>query len=83
MGRHDQTLEAIFSNPVRADIFWKRIEAMLRHLGAELSQGSGSRVRIALGSVRAVLHRPHPAKEVDRGTVVSLRRFLSEAGIRD
>jgi len=83
MGRHERVLAAVFSNPVRPDIPWNRVEAMLRHLGAEKSQGSGSRVRFALNGVRAVFHRPHPARETDRGTIVSLRRFLIEAGIRD
>jgi hypothetical protein len=32
--------------------------------------------------VRAVFHRPHPQKETDRGSVRSMRRFLSEAGVR-
>jgi hypothetical protein len=51
-------------------------------LGAELSEGRGSRVRIVLRGVRAVFHRPHPAKETDRGAVKSMRRFLQEAGVR-
>jgi hypothetical protein len=54
---------------------------MLQALGAELSEGSGSRVRIALGGVRAVFHRPHPQKETDKGALMSMRRFLTEAGI--
>ena len=54
---------------------------MLRAVGAEITEGEGSRVRIALGEVRAVFHRPHPRKETDKGTVKSLRRFLSEAGV--
>jgi hypothetical protein len=28
-----------------------------------------------------VFHRPHPAKETDRGAVRSMRRFLQEAGV--
>lgn len=48
---------------------------------ADISEGRGSRVRIALQGVRAVLHRPHPQKETDRGAVMSMRRFLIEAGI--
>ena len=31
--------------------------------------------------VVAVFHRPHPQKEIDKGAVKSLRRFLTEAGI--
>jgi hypothetical protein len=54
---------------------------MLKKYGAEVSEGRGSRVRIALNGVRAVFHRPHPRKETDRGAVASMRRFLIEAGI--
>ena len=55
---------------------------MLVNFGAEISQGSGFRVRIALNGVRTVFHRPHPQKETDRGAIASMRRFLAEAGIR-
>jgi hypothetical protein len=72
-------LEAIYEK--RANIAWSDIEAMLLYYGAEISEGRGSRVRIALNGVRAVLHRPHPQKETDRGAVASMRRFLAEAGI--
>ena len=54
---------------------------MLKNFGAELSEGSGSRIRIALKGVRAVFHRPHPQKDTDRGALASMRRFLLEAGI--
>lgn len=59
---------------------WRDIEAMLEATGAEITEGSGSRVRIALNGVRAVFHRPHPQKETDKGAVKSMRRFLTEAG---
>jgi hypothetical protein len=79
--KHHKTLQAIFTKPVRADVTWKDIEQLLKALGAELSEGSGSRVRIALNGVRAVFHRPHPQKETDRGALVSMRRFLEAAGV--
>ena len=79
--RHRRTLHAIFENPVRAHIPWADIESLLRACGADISEGRGSRVRIALQGVRAVFHRPHPQKETDRGAVMSMRRFLIEAGI--
>ena len=80
--KHQKTLEQIFQQPVPAGIAWKDIEVMLNALGAEISEGSGSRVRIALNGVRAVFHRPHPHKETNKGAVVSMRRFLKEAGIK-
>jgi len=55
---------------------------MLVALGAELSEGRGSRVRILLNGAEAVFHRPHPKKETDKGAVVSMRRFLENAGIK-
>jgi len=55
---------------------------MLKSFGAEISEGRGSRVRIALNGVRAVFHRPHPQKETDRGAVASMRRYLAEAGFK-
>lgn len=79
--KHRRTLQAIFARPDRADIAWRDIESLLVAVGAELSEGNGSRVRIALHGVRAVFHRPHPEKETDKGAVKSMRRFLQEAGI--
>ena len=79
--KHRKTLQAIFHHPPLANILWKDIEAMLLGLGAEISEGNGSRVRIALDGVRAVFHRPHPQKETDRGAIRSMQRFLTEAEV--
>jgi hypothetical protein len=76
-----RTLEAIFDDPVRSNIAWRDIEFMLQAAGAEIGEGEGSRVRIALNGVRAVFHRPQPQKETDKGAVRSMRRFLNEAGV--
>ena len=54
---------------------------MLRNLGAEITKGRGSRVRVYLNGARADFHRPHPQKETDRGAVASMKNFLLEAGI--
>jgi hypothetical protein len=62
-------------------VVWKDIENMLKNLGAEITEGNGSRVRIALNGIRAVFHRPHPRKETDKGALVSIRRFLTTAGV--
>ena len=80
MDRHRPTLEAVFAK--QANIAWSDIEKMLVHYGAEVSEGRGSRVRIALNGVRAVFHRPHPQRETDRGAVAAMCRFLREAGVK-
>ncbi len=63
VNRHQRTLEAIYEK--RANIPWLEIESMLLNFGAEISEGRGSRVRIALNGELAVFHRPHPQKETD------------------
>lgn len=79
--KHRRTLEAIFEKPERSNIPWQDIEALFIALGAEVSEGRGSRVRVALNGVRAVFHRPHPQKETEKGAVKSVCRFLQEAGV--
>ncbi|MGA2732969.1 MAG: type II toxin-antitoxin system HicA family toxin [Syntrophobacteraceae bacterium] len=80
--KHLKTLRVIFEDPIRSDIEWTGIENLLLALGAELSDGRGSRVRVYLKGVRAVFHRPHPRKETEKGALKSMRRFLTEAGVQ-
>lgn len=80
--KHLKTLRVIFEDPIRSDIEWTGIENLLLALGAELSVGRGSRVRVYLKGVRAVFHRPHPRKETEKGALKSMRRFLTEAGVQ-
>jgi len=80
-GRPAVTLRRVFERPRRADIRWTEVEALLISLGALISQGRGSRVRVLLNDTRAVFHRPHPRQEMNKGSVASLERFLKAAGI--
>lgn len=76
-----KTLELIFKTPVPSDVRWDDIESLFRSLDAEIAEGNGSRVRVALNGVRSVFHRPHPKRVTDKGALVSVRRFLVNAGI--
>lgn len=78
---HRSTLAAVFADPVRANVPWADIESLLVAAGTAVSEGQGSRVRVALNGVRAVFHRPHPRKETDKGALRSVRRFLTEAEV--
>lgn len=80
--KHHRTLVSIFASPVQSSIIWKDIEALFAALGADIEEGRGSRVRILLNKEEAVFHRPHPRKEADKGAVVSVRRFLENAGVK-
>ena len=77
-----RSLEKIFEKPERSDILWNDIESLFKTLGAEISEGRGSRVRVALNDVRAVFHRPHPKRVTNKGAVRSVRRFLLESGVK-
>ena len=76
-------LLAVFEHPTRPDISWTDIEALFVALGADVSEGRGSRVRVALRGVRAVFHRPHPRPITDWGAVRSVADFLRAAGIAE
>jgi hypothetical protein len=80
--KHRSTLQAIYADPARSNIAWRDIEMLFIACGGDITEGQGSRVRVALNGVRAVFHRPHPQKETDKGAVKSVRRFLTEAEIR-
>ena len=81
--KHIKVLDAIFSDPIRADVKWNNVEGLLEALGAFIEEGRGSRVRVIAGERFAVFHKPHGAgeKAMDKGAVKSLRRFMKEAGL--
>ena len=79
--KHKKTLKAIFYNPVKSDIPWKEIEKMFIAMGAEVSEGSGSRIRIFLNHRIAIFHRPHPEKVTDKGAVKSVREYIINCDI--
>ncbi len=80
--KQNEILRTIFKDPVQSNVKWTDIESLFKHLGAEISQGNRSRIRVILNGVKAVFHRPHPRKETDKGALVSVRRFLENAGIK-
>lgn len=79
--RQRRVLERIFADPTPPDIRWGDIEAVTRAAGAEISEGQGSRLRVALNGVRAVFHRPHPRPQTKRSAVRGVRDFLRAAGV--
>ena len=79
--KHKKTYKEIYADPVKADIAWSDIEALFSALGAKISEGNGSRVRVELNGERAVFHRPHLESTTDKGAVKSVRRFLENAEV--
>lgn len=80
--RQRRTLEPVLSLPVPVSLQWLRIESLLVAVGAQLIEGTGSRVRFELNGVVATFHRPHPAKEAKPYQVRDARALLEQAGIQ-
>lgn len=80
--KHRATLAAIFRRPVSGSIRWSDIEALLRALGAEISEREGSRIGVVLFDEVRVFHRPHPSLDTDKGAVASIRNWLESHGVK-
>lgn len=78
-----KTLARLFSDPVEGNIQWRDIESLLKALGAVITEGRGSRIRVLLNDVPGVFHRPHPRPNVGKGVVKAVRVFLIDAGVED
>ncbi len=76
-----KTLQRVFSDPVSSSIAWKDIESLLIAAGAEVMEGSGSRVRFVKSEIIATFHRPHPKKEAKPYQVKDARLFLIQIGV--
>ncbi len=79
--KHENLLDAIFRDPVSANIHWREIESLLAHLGAEIENLAGARLRVKLNRNEALLHRPHHGSTLGRQDVKHLREFLGRARV--
>lgn len=80
--KHQRTLELIFTRPVSGSVKWKDIEQLFIELGAQITEGEGSRIGVRLFEERRVFHRPHPSPDTDKGAVSSIRRWLESNGVK-
>lgn len=80
--KNRKTLEGIFAEPARAGIKWADIMALFIACGGQAEEARGSRVCVELNGVVAHFHRPHPQPATDKGALRSVRRFLTNAGVK-
>ena len=73
-GRHRKTYDAIFADPVRANINWNDAVAMVEALGGSVVPGGGSMSSFELNGVSVTIHRPHPGGELSKPRVRPFRQ---------
>ena len=78
MAKDASTLDQIWS--LNGGLHWKKVEALLKRLGAEVHEGSGSTVTFVLKDRKLTVDRPHSRKACGRGLVKRVRTYLGELG---
>ncbi|MGG5288606.1 type II toxin-antitoxin system HicA family toxin [Pseudomonas shirazensis] len=79
--RYRKIYDSIFRTPTTASLAFSDIEALVIHLGGQVLERQGSRVKLVLGNFTWRCHRPHPGKEAKRYQIEEAREFLSQAGV--
>ena len=79
--KHLHLLQAIYKDPISANIHWREVESLLLHLGASIESAHGARYRIVLNRVEVFLHQPHNNSTCGKPEIKQLREFLAHAGI--
>ena len=78
--KHARLLKEIYREPVSANIHWRDIESLLRHLGAETITSHGAGLHLKLNGVEGVLHRPKHSGTCTKQHIRHLRKFLAATG---
>lgn len=78
MSQDRRTLDQI--RQLNGGLGWKKVEKLLKGLGAEVYEGRGSAVTFVLGGRKLTIDRPHPRNECGKGLVKRIRVFLEELG---
>jgi predicted RNA binding protein YcfA (HicA-like mRNA interferase family) len=78
MARHDVTLDQI--RRLNGGLHWKKVEALLKHLGADVYEGGGSTATFVVEGRKLTVDRPHPRKECGTGLVKRVRSYLEGLG---
>jgi len=78
MTKHSNTVEQI--KRLNGGLHFKKVEALLKSLGGEVYEGSGSTVTFVIKTRKLTVDRPHPRREFGKGLVKRVRTFLEEVG---
>ena len=73
-------LKALMEGELPANLSWKDIRSLLTALGATVTEGKGSRIRVALKGVHWSFHEPHDNK-CGKGRANDVKTFLNNAEV--
>ncbi len=79
--KHAHLMRSIFQDPLPANIHWREIESLLKHLGADIEASHGARFKITLNKVEAFLHHPHNSNTCSKTDIKAIRELLTHAGV--
>ncbi len=81
MGKQEKLIAKLRKVP--ADFTWQELTTLLKGLGYQEIQGSGSRVKFDNGQPEQLinLHRPHPGNIVKRYVLRQLLEKLKQGGL--
>ncbi len=81
MGKREKLIARLKTIP--ADFKWQELALLLKALGYQEIQGSGSRVKFENGNADQMinLHRPHPGNVVKRYALRQLIEKLVQGGL--
>lgn len=77
--KHRQTLHALFAHPEPSNLSESDVKAVLRELGGEIEERTGSRFAVTLKGHTALFH--HADHSVRKDDVRGIRKFLTDAGV--
>jgi hypothetical protein len=76
---HRDTVEKIFSHPASGNVEWREVISLVEAIGSAVQQHNG-KLQVTIGPETEVMTPPR-GKDVDKQTIVDLRRMLEGAGL--
>jgi hypothetical protein len=76
---HRDTLRKVFDHQASSNIEWRQVLSLLEAVGTVTEEHNG-KFKVTVGPETEVLQRPR-GKDIDKQTVVDLRRMLTGAGL--
>jgi len=75
---HRDTIEKIFSHPASGNVEWRQVLSLIEATGTLVHERNG-KIKVTIGPETEVM-TPRGRKDVDKQTLVDLRRMLDGAG---